>query len=146
MQSHNILESNCSGVFSARGLLSKSFVIFVWREQKFFFIRRLICINTRWPPYDLPIIILCFITLEKIKIGTWIRFIIVRIALATLCNYIYNDDKGLICINPRWRPCDLTIIALCIVPLEQMKIGTCIMCQNNQDWNFRTEYSIICIN
>ena len=38
------------------------------------FIRRLIGINTRWPPYDLPIIILCLITLEKIKIEKCIRY------------------------------------------------------------------------
>ena len=27
-----------------------------------------------------------------------------------------------------------------IIPLEQKKIETCIMCQNNQNWNYNTVY------
>ena len=37
-------------------------------------IRGLICINTRWPPHDLPIIKLCLITLEERKIEKIIRY------------------------------------------------------------------------
>ena len=43
----------------------------------------------------------------------------------------HNDYKGLICINQRWPPCDLANITLRIVNLEQMKIETCIMFQND---------------
>ena len=40
-------------------LLIKSFLICFARRQKSSFIRGLICINTRWPLYDFPIITLC---------------------------------------------------------------------------------------
>ena len=60
--------------------------------------------------------------------------------------------RGLFCINTRWSPCDLQIITLYIITLEQMKIETCIMCQYKQDWNLITVYVhdniklLICIN
>ena len=68
MQSHKLLDGNFSDVFLAQGLLRKRFVIFVERKQKCSFIRRLIYIHTRWPPYGLQNIILFLITLEEIKI------------------------------------------------------------------------------
>ena len=57
----------------AQGLLILHFVIFFGRGQNPSFIRGLICINSKWPPYDLPIITLCPITSEQIKIDRWIR-------------------------------------------------------------------------
>ena len=46
----------------AQGLLIRHFVIFFEGGQKPSFIRGLICINSKWPPYDMPIITLCPIT------------------------------------------------------------------------------------
>ena len=46
---------------------------FFGRGQDPSFIKGLICINLKWPPYDLPIITLCPITSEQIKIDKWIR-------------------------------------------------------------------------
>ena len=52
---------------------------------------------------------------------------IIRIELAILCNHVYNDNKGLIFINPRWPSCDLLIITLCIVTFERMITETCVL-------------------
>ena len=84
-----------------------------------------------WPPYDFPIIPLCLIPLEQIKINkSGIK--VIRIEIVILYNHVFNDRRYIICINPRWPPCDLPIIMLYIMTLEQIKIETCIMCQNNK--------------
>ena len=57
----------------AQGLLIISFVIFFGGQHKPSFIRGLICMNSRCSPYDLPIITLCFITVEQIRIDEHIK-------------------------------------------------------------------------
>ena len=52
----------------AQGLAVINFVIFIGGGQKPSFIRGLICINSKWPAYDLPIITLSPITSIQITI------------------------------------------------------------------------------
>ena len=63
-----------------------------------------------------------------------------RIEFVILYNNVFNYYRGFICINPRWPPCDSPIITLCIITLKQIKVETCIMCQNNQDSNYKAVY------
>ena len=66
--SHQGVHFGISSRNLAQGLLILHFVIYFGGGQNPSFIRDLICIDSKWPPYDLPIITLCPITLEQIKI------------------------------------------------------------------------------
>ena len=137
--SHHSVHFRINSRNLAQGLPIIHFVIFFGGGQKPSFIRGLICINSKWPLNDLPIITLCPITSEQIKIDTWIIKII-RIEIVMLYNHVFIYYWELICINSRWPPCDLPIITLCIITLKQIKVDTCIMCQNDQDSNYNIVY------
>ena len=68
--SHHSVHFGINSRNLAQELFIIHFVIFFGGGQQPSFIRGLICINSKWPPYDLPIITLCPITSEQIKIDT----------------------------------------------------------------------------